>query len=50
MTVKRLMEALANFDENATVYINGWDEYGHLENYEPEVVFDPDGSGNPVIV
>jgi len=50
MTVKNLIETLNNFDEDAIVYINGWNEDGHLDNYEAEIVFDADGSGNPVIV
>ena len=52
MTVKNLIEALKHFDENATVYINGWDEHGNLSNYEAIMVLDlnPDGNGDPVIL
>lgn len=51
MTVKELIEALKNFDENEKVLINIYDEdSGHWDYDEVSEVFDPAGDGRPMIL
>ena len=50
MTVKELIEALKNFDENEKVLINIYDEDGYCDYDEVSEVFDAAGDGRPLII